>query len=87
MKKYEVLIQDEWNNLYQMGFYNTLDGALPDVNEFLEVYDTKLESISERASTFGPCFDTEVITPNDDIILVRGFILDWEKVVNEESND
>lgn len=65
MKKYEVLIQDKWNNLYQMGFYDTLD----------------------EASTFGPCFNTEVITPNDDIILVRGFILDWEKVINEESND
>ena len=75
LKKYEVLIQDEWNNLYQMGFYDKLEDTLPDVNGFLSVYNTKIDKIKEYPSTFGPCFDTEVETPNGDIIMVRGFIL------------
>lgn len=75
LKKYEVLIQDEWNNLYQMGFYDKLEDALPDVNDFLSVYGTKIDEIKEYVSTFGSCFDTEVETPNGDIIMIRGFVL------------
>lgn len=75
MKKYQVFIQDEWNNLWLMGFYDTLDEALPDVNSFLEVYEVKIDSLNERVSTFGSCFDTEVETNDGEIIMVRGFIL------------
>lgn len=87
MIKYEVIIQDEWNNLYQIGFYNTLNEALPDVNDFLETYDVKLDEIKEYPSTFGMCFDTEIETKDENIVMVRGFILDWENIVNEKSND
>lgn len=86
LKKYEVIIQDEWNNLWLMGFYNALDEALPDVNSFLEVYDVKIDSLNERVSTFGGCFDTEVFTSDDEAIMIRGFILDWESIVNEKDN-
>ena len=74
LKKYQVIIQDEWNNLYHIGFYDNLNDALPEVNEFLEVYDVKLDNMAERASTFGPCFDVELETPSEEIIMVRGFI-------------
>lgn len=87
MIKYEVIIQDEWNNLYQIGFYNTLNEALPDVNDFLETYGVKLDEIKEYPSTFGMCFDTEIETKDENIVMVRGFILDWENIINEKSND
>lgn len=87
MIKYEVIIQDEWNNLYQIGFYNTLMEALPDVNDFLKTYDVKLDEIKEYPSTFGMCFDTEIETKDENTVMVRGFILDWENVIDEKSND
>lgn len=76
LKKYEVIIQDEWNNLYQLGFYDKLENAIPDVNDFLEVYDVQINELKEYPSTFGMCFDTEVETKDENIIMVRGFILD-----------
>lgn len=87
MIKYEVIIQDEWNNLYQIGFYNTLKEALPDVNDFLKTYDVKLDEIKEYPSTFGMCFDMEIETKDENVVMVRGFILDWENIINEKSND
>lgn len=74
LKKYQVIIQDEWNNLYHIGFYDNLNDAIPDVNDFLEVYDIKIDNLAERASTFGPCFDIDLETQNEEIIMVRGFI-------------
>lgn len=75
LKKYEVFIQDEWNNIYLVGFYDNLEDAIPEVNEFLETYNTKIDELKEYPSTFGPCFDREVETPNGEIVMVRGFIL------------
>ena len=78
LKKYQVIIQDERNNLYHIGFYDNLNDAIPDVNDFLEVYDIKVDDLTERASTFGPCFDIDLETQNEEIIMVRGFIFDGE---------
>lgn len=75
LKKYEVFIQDEWNNIYLVGFYDNLEDAIPEVNEFLETYDMKIDELKEYPSTFGLCFDKEVETPNGEIVMVRGFIL------------
>lgn len=75
LKKYEVFIQDEWNNLWLMGFYDTLSQAVPDVNDFLESYDVQIDDLSEYASTFGSCFDKEIEVKDGEIIMVRGFIL------------
>lgn len=87
MKKYEVFIQDEWNNNYLMGFYNNLSDSLPDINSFLETYNTKLDELKEYPSTFGMCFDTEVETPDENYIMVRGFILDTEDILGGSDNE
>mgnify|MGYP003447732292 FL=1 len=62
------------NNLYYLGLYKELQDALPDVNEFLEVYDVSLEELSEYPSTLGTCFDTEVEIDGG-VIMVRGFVM------------
>ena len=76
LKKYEVIIQDEWNNLYQIGFYDKLEEAIPDVNDFLEIYDVEIQELTEYPSTFGTCFDMEIETKDENIIMIRGFVLD-----------
>lgn len=78
LKKYEVFVQDEWNNLWLMGFYNNLGDSIRDINDFLEPYDTKIDELKEYASTFGSCFDTEVETKTGEIVTTRGFIFDGE---------
>lgn len=80
MKKYEVFIQDEWNNNYLMGFYDKLSDALPDVNDFLEVYNVKIDELVEYAGTFGNCFDTEVQTQDDNYVMIRGFIINTDEI-------
>jgi hypothetical protein len=75
LKKYEVFIQDEWNNLWLVGFYDNLEDAVPEVNEFLETYHIKIDGLKEYPSTFGSCFDKEVETSDGEIIMIRGFIL------------
>lgn len=80
LKKYEVFVQDEWNNLWLMGFYDTLSEALPDVNDFLESYGIRINDLSEYASTFGSCFDKEVETKDGEIIMVRGLIFNGESL-------
>lgn len=78
MKKYQVFIQDEWNNLWLMGFYNKLNDSIQDINDFLEPYDTKIDELKEYSSTFGSCFDTEVETKTGEFVTIRGFIFDGE---------
>lgn len=74
-KRYIVFIQDEWNNLYWIGEFNDLSNAVPEVNEWLETYNVKIDGLEEYASTFGPAFDKEIETEDESIIMVRGFIL------------
>ena len=81
-KKYLVIMQDEWNNLYYMGEYKELKDSIDDINEFLKVYDVsiKSEDLKEYASTFGGAFDLDIgmmYEDRDDLvgIMVRGFIL------------
>lgn len=75
LKKYEVFIQDEWNNLWLMGFYDNLEDAIPDINGFLETYETQITELKEYPSTFGTCFDTYVETTDSEGVTIRGFIL------------
>ena len=92
---YEVMMQDEYDNLYLLGFYESLDDALEDINDFIGAYDDDgaipLEKgdLAEYASTFGTCFDREIEWENEDdcpgTIMVRGFILS-AKSVGEEAN-
>ena len=92
---YEVMMQDEYDNLYLLGFYESLDDALEDINGFIGAYDDDgaipLEKgdLAEYASTFGTCFDREIEWENEEdcpgTIMVRGFILS-AKSVGEEAN-
>lgn len=74
-KKYIVFMQDEWNNLWLMDFYDDLKDAIPDINSWLEVYNVKIDELEEYPSTFGYSFDKEIETPDENILMVRGFIL------------
>ena len=92
---YEIMMQDEYNDLYLLGFYESLGDAIEDINSFISVYDEdgaiplKKEDLAEYASTFGPCFDREIEWKNEDdcpgSVMIRGFILS-AKIVGEEAN-
>lgn len=73
--RYIVFIQDEWNNLWWMGEYRKLSDAVPDINGFLEVYGVQIDDLIEYPCTFGSAFDKEVETEDDEMIMIRGFIL------------
>lgn len=87
---YEVMMQDEYDNLYLLGFYESLDDAIEDINGFIGAYDDDgaipLEKgdLAEYASTFGTCFDREIEWENEEdcpgTIMVRGFILSAKSV-------
>lgn len=83
MKRYLVMIQDEWNNLYYMGEYKRLKDSIQDINDFLEVYQISIQSndLKEYASTFGMCFDLDIgmmFEDREDLlgVMIRGFILE-----------
>lgn len=92
---YEVMMQDEYNDLYLLGFYESLDDAIEDINDFISAYyedgaiPLKKGDLAEYASTFGACFDREIEWKNEDdcpgSIMIRGFILS-AKIVGEEAN-
>ena len=92
---YEIMMQDEYNNLYLLGFYESLDDAIEDINDFVSAYyedgaiPIKKGDLAEYASTFGSCFDREIEWKNEDdcpgSIMIRGFILS-AKIVGEEAN-
>lgn len=92
---YQIVMQDEHDNLCLLGFYESLDDALEDINGFIGAYDDDgaipLEKgdLAEYASTFGSCFDREVEWENEEdcpgTIMIRGFILS-AKSVGEEAN-
>ena len=83
MKRYLVIMQDEWNNLYYIGVYKKLIESLQDINDFLKVYNVAIQAddLKEYTSTFGMCFDLDIGMMFDDRedllgIMVRGFILE-----------
>lgn len=92
---YEIMMQDEYNNLYLLGFYESLDDAIEDINDFISAYyedgaiPIKKGDLAEYASTFGACFDREIEWKNEDdcpgSVMIRGFILS-AKIVGEEAN-
>lgn len=92
---YEVVMQDEYDNLYLLGFYESLDDSNEDINGFLGAYDDdgatplKKGDLAEYVSTFGSCFDREIEWKNEEdcpgTIMIRGFFLS-AKSVGEEAN-
>lgn len=59
-----------------MGTYDNLDDAIPDVNNWLSVYDIQIDELKEYPCTFGMCFDKEVETKDEQFLMIRGFILE-----------
>lgn len=92
---YEIMMQDEYDNLYLLGFYESLDDALEDINGFIGAYyedgaiPLEKGDLAEYASTFGTCFDREIEWKNEDdcpgSVMMRGFILS-AKIVGEEAD-
>lgn len=82
-KKYLVIMQDEWNNLYYMGEYKELKDSIPAINDFLSVYEVKIkeDDLKVYPSTFGEIFDLDMGDLYEDKeylygVMVRGFILE-----------
>lgn len=82
---YEVMMQDEYDNLYLLGFYGSLDDSIDDINGFLSAYEDdgvvlfEKGDLKEYASTFGTCFDREIEWRDEEAapgcVMVRGFVL------------
>lgn len=90
-KIYEVIMQDEYNNLYQLGFYKNLKDAVPDINDWLTAYDVSIkeDDLNEYVSTFSSAFDLDIgmlFEDNDDVsgVMVRGFVLTPEHLKIQE---
>nr|DAR19805.1 MAG TPA: hypothetical protein [Bacteriophage sp.] len=87
---YEVVMQDEYDNLYLLGFYGSLDDSIDDINTFIGAYDDeraipfKKGDLALHESTLGACFDRQVEwedendCPGD--VWVRGFALSAKSV-------
>lgn len=75
MRKFQVIMQDEYNNLYNLGFYDNLEDSIKDINEWLKPYETTIDSLETYVSTFNIAFDKEIETKDGNIIMVRGFTL------------
>lgn len=82
MKKYQVIIQDEYNNLHHYGFYNKLSDAIPNINDFLFLYNVEITELNEYPSTYTTCFDKEVEVDGG-VVMIRGFIFDDEYLKGE----
>lgn len=72
---YIVFIQDEYNNNWLMGTYKELSQSIKDINSFLQVYNIEIDKIEEYSSTYGPCFDRELDTPDGETVMIRGFYI------------
>jgi len=78
--RFLVFTQDEYNNNYYIGVFNELENAIPKINEWLGGYEVQITELTRYPGTFGYCFDKEIITPNEEYVYVRGFILDDEEL-------
>ena len=93
---YGIMMQDEYDNLYPLGFYPSLDDAIVDINSFLKTYTddgaVPLEKgdLIEYASTLGPCFDREVEWEHEDdcpgVVRIRGFVLSARSVMEKATD-
>lgn len=89
-KVYQVIYQDEWDNLIQLGFYNKLEDAVNDINNELEEYDISItkEDLKSHSGMFEECFDLDIsllFDDRDDIpfVKIRGFIFNKEFLIKE----
>ena len=92
MKIYQIIFQDEYNNLYLIGFYKNLKDSIRDINEELDSYGAVIdeEDLKLYPSSFSECFDLSIknmdrYENNDEIpdIYVRGFVLEVNTSLDE----
>lgn len=68
MKKlYQVIFQDEYDNLYELGWFKELDDAIEPINQEIsgiygaeDKYKLKKGDLKEYQSTFSSCFDLQL---------------------------
>lgn len=73
-KIYQIILVDEYENMYEQGYYPSLEGeAIIDINSFLSTYADEYKDITgkelklvdgdvkEYVSTFNSCFDCSVL--------------------------
>lgn len=89
-KIYQVIYQDEYDNLILLGFYNKLEDAIPDINSELEEFDVSIteEDLKSHPGTLGEVFDLDIAMLFDDrddvpFVKIRGFIFDKEYLMKE----
>lgn len=86
MYVYQVIFQDEYNNLYLLGFYKDLDDCIDSVNEYLGDDYKKLEKgdLTVYPSTFEMNFDKTIYDKDEcNCVYVRGFVYDNETLIKE----
>lgn len=96
MKAYEVIVNDEWENNYQIGFYNSLDNKdlLNEINSYfkdkvlidengekIEKFELKPGDLKEYVSTYGECFNKNFNFSDETFIKVYGFIYDLDSLI------
>lgn len=81
IKKYQVILQDEYNNLYMVGFFDELDDSIEEINKYLDIYEVQLKKgdLKIHTNTYDKGFDTELsdlFEGNEKVegIMIRGFI-------------
>ena len=99
-KRYQVIYIDEWNNMYEIGWFDTLREAEPIINNYIKDYilndgendgknaefgeDKPLGELKEYPSTYGFCFDKEIYTESG-CLQVRGFVRENKTSSKENS--
>lgn len=76
MKKYQVMILDEWENLYHIGFYEQLDESIDDINNFIQTYGVSIDKLEEHVETFDTSFNKLIELEDGSCISIKGFIFD-----------
>lgn len=89
-KIYQVIYQDEYDNLILLGFYKSLEDAIPDINSELEEFNVSItkDDLKEYAGTLGNRFDLDIsmlFDEADDLpfVKIRGFVFDKEYLMKE----
>lgn len=91
-KLYQVVFQDNNNNLYNIGYYHHLEEAIPDINACLNIYEDiniKKEDLEKCMVTLGEWYNCFYLCLNslysckNDNLYIRGFVYDYEELLEE----
>ena len=75
---YQVIMEDEYHNLYHLGFYKNLKSSLIDINGWLKIYGVNLQQdeLTTYSSTFDSCFDKTIEIEDGLYVYLRGFVFE-----------